>query len=299
MTAALAQHYSPRHLQAFMRTRYEDQGAYNPVSPRHWAFDVLGETRLDLPSTSLTRAALRTYCTSDADVLDCYLAVMAWGGQNAGVAGRARTLKTWRHGQALIRDRLEALRSERPNRADAFSLFSGRNRVPGLGVAFFTKLLYFFAPQSAAGADRYILDQWTAKSVILLAGRRVISISRADAKRKASECVTRLNTPAIYEAYCTELEALAVIPNHSHADAPLRVEDIELMLFSSAGPGTAMRPWRQHVRGEWTNAVADVRFSRDLVLDRARSLRTLLNAEPLPSTLPSTSGSDPEHERLV
>ncbi|MGX9695255.1 hypothetical protein [Achromobacter anxifer] len=282
-----------------MQTRYEDQGTYNPVSPRSWSLDVLGEARPELPSTPLTRAALRSYCTSEADVLDCYLAVMAWGGQNAGPTGRARTLNTWRHGQALIRDRLETLRRERPNRTDAFGLFCGRNRVPGLGVAFFTKLLYFFAPQSAAGADRYILDQWTAKSVNLLAGKRVISMSRADAKRKTSECVTRFNTPAVYEAYCTELETLAVILNCSHADTPLRVEDIELMLFSSAGPGTAMRPWRQHVRSEWTKAVFEGRFRRDLVLDRARSLRTLLNAEPLPSTLLSTSGSTPEHGRLV
>lgn len=276
MTDALAKRFSPVHLTVLMQTKYEDQGAYSAISARDWASDILRERRPWLPSTPSTRENLRAYCTSDADVLDCYLAVMAWGRQDARPGGRKQARYTWCEHKELIRDRLETLRSKQSNRTEAFGLFSGDNWVPGLGVAFFTKLLYFFAPQSTAGADRYILDRWTAISVNLLAGRRVINLSPANAKDKPPNYVTRLNTPAIYEAYCTELEALAVILNHRHSDAPLRVEDIELMLFSSAGSGQ----WRQYVLRKWKECAPALPFSKNKVLDRACSLRTLLNSEP-------------------
>lgn len=273
MIDVLADNYVRLHLRSFMQTRYEDQGAFNPVSPRDWAFDVLGEWQPQLPATPMTRTALRSFCTSDADVLDCYLAVMAWGRQDAARAGRVRALNTWRRNQVAIRQHLEILRRERLNRAEAFSLFCGHGRIPGLGVAFFTKLLYFFAPPSPAGADRYILDQWTAKSLNLLAGKPVIHMCRSGA-------VTRRNTSEIYEAYCIELEALTALLNALHDDAPLRAEDVELMLFSSGGRGKPQRPWRQHVLTNWGKDATRERFSRRLTMDRARGLRELMNAMP-------------------
>ncbi|CUJ69777.1 Uncharacterised protein [Achromobacter sp. 2789STDY5608633] len=273
MTDLLAEYYALFHLRAFLQTRYEDQGTFNPISPRDWAAAVLGEHRPDLPSIPLTRTDLSAFCTSNADVLDCFLAVMAWGRQDAGKRGQARALNVWQRSQSGIRDRLEILRSEKPDRVAAFNLFSGSNEVSDLGVAYFTKLLYFFAPRTTQGADRYILDKWTARSVNLLAKKRLIHMS------KAGDAVTRHNNAAIYDAYCTELEVLAAILNLHHLDAPLRAEDIELMLFASGGPGAAVRPWRHHVRVHWKTNAPSHRFSRDLVLTRARAVRELLRVE--------------------
>lgn len=68
---------------------------------------------------------------------------------------------------------LNLLRTGGLSRCEAYRLFLGTGAIPGIGPAFFTKLIYFFSPTP----DFYILDQWTAKSVNLLTGNWVVKMS--------------------------------------------------------------------------------------------------------------------------
>jgi len=108
----------------------------------------------------LNRVDLRRICRDPTvDVLSAFSCTMAWGGQRHNhfrVAIKSHSL----------RQVLELLRAGLP-RDVAFKLLNDlyrQKKLPGLGIAFFTKLIFFFSPS----ADGFILDQWTAKSAALL-----------------------------------------------------------------------------------------------------------------------------------
>jgi hypothetical protein len=113
----------------------------------------------------------------------------------------------------------------------AYDLFL-EAKVAGLGPAYFTKLIHFFL-----GEPAYILDQWTAKSVNLLAGESYVALS--------GNYVAGRNLSDVYERYCRDVESIA---KELAADPA----DIEEKLFSRGHP----RPqeWRVYVRMTWRPA---------------------------------------------
>ena len=87
----------------------------------------------------LSRENLRAICRDASEsVLVAYICTMAWGAQHARHARSA-----WASREDLI-PKLNTLRSENLARAAAYNLFTGENRIPGLGPAYFTKLLFSF-----------------------------------------------------------------------------------------------------------------------------------------------------------
>jgi len=105
------------------------------------------------------RDLVRKVCRDpNVHVLEAYAVAMAWGGQ----------WKDWFlssiQSPRLERE-LKRLRSENHSRQEDFAKIAEAAReIKGLGISFFTKLLFFFRPK----ADAYILDQFTAKSMVLL-----------------------------------------------------------------------------------------------------------------------------------
>jgi len=91
---------------------------------------------------------------------------MAWGAQGT-FQTVANAREAWAHRDAIA-TKLLKLRSDKLTRAGAYNLFAGTNALPGLGPAYFTKLLFFFSPTKS----NYIMDQWTTKSMMLLTGDR-------------------------------------------------------------------------------------------------------------------------------
>ncbi|MDG2448105.1 MAG: hypothetical protein P8M34_00650, partial [Saprospiraceae bacterium] len=93
---------------------------------------------------------------SDQDVC---IAILSWGGMNREHARKFFSSKEmWvpivnslRHGQIEKRD--EAYR--------LFKNLKSKGGLPGMGPAFYTKLIAFVNPD----LDGYIMDQWVAKSV--------------------------------------------------------------------------------------------------------------------------------------
>jgi hypothetical protein len=108
-------------------------------------------------------------------------------------------------------------------------------RVSYLGPSYFTKLLHFFDP--SAQARRYIMDQWTAKSVNLLAGRTVVHLT------SGTPTPTR-NTGESYEAFCLVIDAIANALGQTG-------EEVEQRLFSSGGRKKDVQSWRAYVRQHW------------------------------------------------
>jgi hypothetical protein len=155
---------------------------------------------------------------------------MAWGMQGAGLGAR-HVLDAWEQ-KEKIKELLTKLRDKQQTRKQAYRLFVD-NPIPGLGPAYFTKLIYFFCDAS----DRYIMDQWTGKSVNLLCGRQIVRIDL--------DAVSRRNDELDYEAFCRVIDHMAVMRRCSG-------DDLEQGLFSTNAAGRQKRgTWRQHVLDVW------------------------------------------------
>ena len=169
-----------------------------------------------------SREELRALCMNPQISPDiAYLCVMAWGGQrpvNAREAWRARD---------KIAEQISKLRGSHPSPEDAYSLFTGSGSIPRLGVAYFTKILFF----CSGSTDHYILDQWTAKSMNLLCGHKLIPVLQNH--------VPRHTTPEQYARYCELTDQLALELGVSGARA-------EELMFSQGGK-TNRGAWRRYV----------------------------------------------------
>jgi len=93
--------------------------------------------------------------------------ILAWG----GVINRARNpqllykrLKNDKNARVQVIKTLNKIREGNISNAEAFDLFQSLRKndlLPGLGVSYFTKVLYFLRP----GKHSFILDQFTAKAM--------------------------------------------------------------------------------------------------------------------------------------
>jgi hypothetical protein len=154
---------------------------------------------------------------------------MAWGLQGAGPGGRRHVAAAWA-AKALLIPKLNALRAGGLTRRHAYDLFTGVSRVPGIGPAYFTKLLYFFLPKP----NCYIMDQHTGKSTNLLTGNWVV--------RMVGNAVSNLNKSGNYQAYCEELDSMGSLLG-------LTGEQVEEMMMSKGGHHPW--PWRAYMRVNW------------------------------------------------
>lgn len=216
--------FSNAHWDAFKQIPHQTQGAIG-TAPATWAakcgFDDVPDSAL-LPEQRLTRQQVRDICLDPTrPVLFGFVCAMAWGEQqkrNAKLSWKARL---------VLQKNLERLRGGGLTRAQAFDLFAGKNWILGLGPAYFSKLLYFFSP---APTD-YIMDQWTARSVNMITGRKVALM--------AGDYVSGYSTGEHYQAFCEEIDAMA-------AALGCAGQDIEERLFSQGG--RKPWPWRAYVK---------------------------------------------------
>lgn len=234
--------YQAQHWNTFVDIPHMNQG---PVGdpPARWAdkWKIANvPDAADLPNFKLNRQAVRRFCTNpQTDVLFGYVCAMAWGGQGRELSGRRNVSAAW-NASATLSQHLTALRIGNLSRKDAFNLFNGITAIPGLGPAFFTKLLYFFSPTPSF----YVMDQWTAKSVNLLTGRWVVPMQ--------GDAVLRSAPKGCYQAFCEEVDLMAGLLGCAGHIAEQR-------LFSEGG--NYPWPWRAYVDQEWTAAMPANRYS--------------------------------------
>lgn len=222
------------------------------ASPFDWAESVepgLGGL-YGLSTTALSRTALRALWTNPSiSVEACFLSTMAWGGMQRG---NGRRIWAARVDCLAICDAVRAGRHNPATGYQAFSTLRSKKRLPGIGPAYFTKILFFASPIQ----DAYILDQWTARSMHFLTGQGKYPAVRKD-YTSAAEAL-RLKVPELlrvivddkvtsadYVDYCNRVNGLAAnLGWHAH--------QIEERLFSSGG--RTPHPWRAHVMAGWTGS---------------------------------------------
>ena len=178
----------------------------------------------------LTREQVRDLCRdTKLPPLTAYACVMAWGGRDFG--NYRRSLEDG--GERIVR-LIGNLRASTAARLEDFITTQEAARsIPGLGISFYTKLLFFLRKKP----DAYILDQWTGKSAVVLfaeTGVRLTVIGLPDPD----------TTGPTYEAFCSRLEACC---GPDGWGAPWRTgEEVERTLFDSP-----KGPWRQWLKSHW------------------------------------------------
>lgn len=169
---------------------------------------------------------------------------MAWGGMHVGNGRKAWAARA--HWLPLC-DEIRAGKHTRKNAYNEFAKLRASKKLPGMGPAYFTKIIFFSSPSH----DGYILDQWTARSIHILTDQDQIPLVQKESSTVAKAKVNPFNLKIIvsdkttandYEDYCQRVEDLAV----ALGVTPHRAEE---MMFSSGAPH--QHPWREHVRSAW------------------------------------------------
>ena len=218
------------HFQRLGECPIERQGAVGR-GPADWCRTVGIDDEWGLATNSVDRAYLYRLAKQNIAPEKFFLSVMAWGAMRVDHGRSAWAVrKKW---VPLVKLALDGT----AHRSELYREFI-EAKVSGLGPAFFTKLIHF-AGHGTNAAIGYIMDQWTAKSVNLIAseegGRPVVDVS-------AGGWVARTNDQHVYEAFCRKVDDLAQRLGVSGAQAEER-------LFSHGGwqPGA----WRRYVAQHW------------------------------------------------
>lgn len=167
------------------------------INVQRWARNVFPNNELNAnpPNVQFSRTELFAYCgCPDTSGLDATISILAWGGMRINNARRFFAQRnTW---LPII----QGLRSNSyPSRKCAFKEFQSlreAGNLKGMGIAYYTKLICFLAPNLRG----YILDQWTGKSINLLTGLPMVSLSDG--------LVNDTNNSTTYEAFCCKVNLL-------------------------------------------------------------------------------------------
>lgn len=218
------------------------------------------------PTGQLTRVQLRNLCRdAKVDVLVAYAAVMAWGGR--GVDSRNYRLSLSAPSRKKLTDILNRLRASTQNRKTDFERMQrAAENINGLGISFYTKLLFFFR----RSADAYILDQFTAKSAKLLFDPCLVVLN-------PSGYPDQNNNPTSYESFCASAEALGTGRTPSPAWTG---EQIEQAMFDVRGGA-----WRKHLRTVY--GTAGSRKTRNFTSEASQT------PLPTPPAPPQVAGGEP------
>lgn len=184
----------------------------------------------------LNRDAVRKI-SQDAKIepLIVYACIMAWGGRDFGNFRRSLQETNAKQVARLI----EHLRGSKRPRAEDFEFTQkAANGISGLGISFYTKLLFFLREKP----DAYILDQWTAKSATVLFPELKIRLTAAGLPYPKT-------SSAIYEAFCTKLEACC--GEEGWGEAWKTGDDVERTIFDR--PRGRWRTWLKAHLGEDTH----------------------------------------------
>ena len=194
-------------------SRHVDRKIFSPLLDRKL-------TRVDLLNPDFLRQL------NDRE-LSC--AILSWGGMN-----RQHGASLFRHNEWLeVICQLRNIRIEsRISAYEAFHSLKIQNKLPGMGPAYYTKLICFVNPS----LNGYIMDQWTAKSVNLLIGKNLVSLT------KSGYVDSSKNDKLVYEEFCKIIDYLA-------DSLGMKGIDVEESMFSNGGKKKGA--WRKVVVERW------------------------------------------------
>ena len=197
-----------------------------PAQLAHEALKVIRGMGFN-PEAPISRDQARSICLNQQiGDFQAYAVVMAWGGQR---------MSHFRSSTSNIHllDLVKQLRTSKLSRSEDFE----RCRVAcagikGLGISFFSKLLYFLRPKT----DAYILDQWIAKSLSVLFHPSPVRMAPWGGPHP-------MTTATEYDACCEAIEQLG------SKLGGWRGDQVEQLLFDRPGG-----KWRTYVTNCLTGA---------------------------------------------
>lgn len=230
--------FNRKHLEKFTSTVEEELTEFPGFVPSKWWQHVSKSLKiqpnLDLPDVRVSRQNLIDFSQKrEFDDLHFSVCILAWGGMNRKHGAMA--LNHFEHWHPI----LSSLREGRISWRDAYSYFSKlrtKSLLPGMGPAYFTKLIFF----GCAGREGYIMDQWTGRSINLLTNRQVVNLSWSSYRGRTSAQVSDQNTVRNYEEFCTLVDELSTIVGEGKTGC-----EIEAALFSE---GRGKGNWRRYVK---------------------------------------------------
>lgn len=179
----------------------------------------------------ITREQARHICSDPKmDAQAAYAVAMAWGAQNLKHFNLSKDHPNLR----ILIDELRTTGGDRE--ADFHRAKDLLGDVPGIGISYFTKLLYLCRPTG----DAYILDQWTAKSLDVLLQDSPVELSSWGGP---AVWTTRED----YGKYCSALEGIATMLGDEWTG-----ESVETALFDHRSG-----EWRNHVRSCYDGDIGD------------------------------------------
>ena len=164
--------------------------------------------------------------------LVAYASIMAWGGRNfhnyrlSLAVGNAQR----------VMDLVQHLRASESGREQDFAFTQRAAKdIKGLGISFYTKLLFFLRPNP----DAYILDQWTVKSVSVL-------FPQTGIKPTPSGLPDPSTAPETYGSFCRAIESCVGDSEGGWGAAWKTGEEVERTIFDRP-----RGPWRAWIKGQF------------------------------------------------
>lgn len=187
----------------------------------------------NLPKVPFTRDDLFDYCSNFSNSHhEVLFTILAWGGMRKSNANKLIPYLDDPFFLALITKLREIQRegeqtqSTRSDMFNAFMELKNDNKIPGLGIGYFTKLICFLAPNLKG----YIMDQWVSKSINLIYGDSLVKLT--------NDWVNNNNQGDVYETYCSRIDEIA-------KDLNCKGFEAEERLFSIGGKHRGK--WREYV----------------------------------------------------
>ena len=171
--------------------------------------------------------------------------ILEWGGMHG--LNRQKLLAVEGRQWLGLANAVRSGEHDRRSAYNAFSALQAASLLPGMGPAYFTKLIYFLMPRGpACQAPGYIMDQWAGCSVNLLFESQIVLMNCVQTwaagdggpSLSAAYIVSNLNNGRNFEVYCKRIEEIAVKIDE-------RPDNVELLLMSKGGKKKA--DWRKYV----------------------------------------------------
>lgn len=200
----------------------------------------------DFPDKALSRRDVFDYVTNCSNKLfNSCIVICAWGGMNRKHCYSA--FDKWFSWKSVAEDILSG-NATRAGAYDEFASLREKKQLPGMGPAYYTKLIYFLSQPKNRG---YIMDQWTARSYNLLHEHRDILMNKHVKKSGEVQAhVSDKNTSSTYEKFCYFIEKTADTLGEA-----VSADDVELSMFSE---GRGKGVWRSYLK------VHDKKFLLDM-----------------------------------
>lgn len=239
-------HYDEQRLNHFLsllakRKVHEAKGWVGAV-PSAWAATAIGGG-LERWSEAMCRGCLRSALEAETSPLARAMLVLSWGGmrtRNAGLLLNDRSSQWLTLIDRMWNGDIDATAAYAEFSSLRRAPVGARKGLPGMGPAYFTKLIFFLCRDNRPG---YIMDQWTACSVNLLCGQDVVLTDVHKSWNRSGRLVegytvSDQNSADNYRAFNAVIEDLVTRSNAADG------EEIELALFDQ---GRGSGKWRNYV----------------------------------------------------